>query len=96
MFEVPAAKASKGQDLFRFKIGGKSYSVKKAKHLSIGDAERLANPESATVVIDLFGKQGTAQGTAVRSLEQDQFQALVNAYMDDSKVTLGESGASES
>lgn len=96
MFEVPASKASKGQDQFRFKIGSKSYSVKKAKHLSIGAAESLANPESASVVIDLFGKKGTAQGDAVRSLDQDQFQALVDAYMADSAVTLGESGASTS
>jgi len=96
MFEVPASKASKGQDLFKFKIGGRTYSAKKAKYLSVGQAEALENPASSTVVLDLFGEKGTPAGDAIRALNQEQFEALVDAYMADSKVTLGESEASES
>lgn len=95
-FKVPESKASKGQDRFEFEIEGKSYSIRKAKFLSVGDAERLENPESASVVLDLFGKAGTKAGDAVRGLDQEQFSALVEAWQADSKVTLGESAASAS
>jgi len=96
MFEVPEAKASRAQDTFKFKIAGKAYSIKKAKFLTLGQSETLANPETATDVLDFFGKRGTAQGDAVRTLNQEQFEALVKAYTDDSGVSLGESEASSS
>jgi hypothetical protein len=97
-FEVPASKASIGQDVFKFKIPGRSgeFSVKRAKFLSVGDAEALETPDNASVVLDLFGKKGTKQGDAVRTLDTEQFQALVDAWQADSDVTLGESEASAS
>jgi len=36
-FQVPASKASKGQDRFEFEIDGKSFSVKKAKFVSVNE-----------------------------------------------------------
>lgn len=96
MFEVPESKASKGQDQFAFKIAGKPYSIKKAKYLTIGQAEALETPESSSVVLDVFGKAGTKQGDAVRSLEQEQFKSLVAAWKEDSGVSPGESEASAS
>jgi len=95
-FEVPASKASVGQDKFTFKIDGKQFSIKKAKYLTIGEAEALESPESSTVVLDIFGRRGTKQGDAVRSLDQEQFAALVEAWKLDSGVGVGESGASSS
>lgn len=97
-FEVPESKASKGQDQFPFTIPGHpgKFSIKKAKYLTIGQAEALEAPESASIVLDVFGKAGTKQGDAVRSLDQDQFKALVAAWQADSDVTLGESKASAS
>lgn len=95
-FKVPESKASKGQDKFPFEIGGQSFTIRKAKFLSVGDAEKLENPESVSVVLDLFGKAGTKAGDAVRALDQEQFGALVEAWQADSKVSLGESSASAS
>ena len=95
-FEVPESNASVGQDEFKFKIAGKQYAIKKAKFLTVGEAEALESPESSTVVLDLFGRKGTKQGDAVRSLNQEQFSALVEAWKLDSGVGVGESGASSS
>lgn len=95
-FEVPESKASVDQDQFKFKIAGKQYAIRKAKFLTIGEAEALESPESSTVVLDLFGRKGTKQGDAVRSLDQEQFTALVEAWKLDSGVGVGESGASSS
>lgn len=95
-FEVPESKASIEQDQFKFKIAGKPYAIKKAKFLTIGEAEALESPESSTVVLDIFGRKGTKQGDAVRSLDQEQFSALVEAWKLDSGVGVGESGASSS
>ena len=95
-YEVPESKRSIGQDEFEFKIAGKRYSIKKAKFLTIGEAEALESPESSTVVLDIFGRKGTKQGDAVRSLDQEQFAALVEAWKLDSGVGVGESGASSS
>ena len=97
-FEVPASKASKGQDQFPFTIPGHpgKFTVKKAKYLSVGQAEALESPDSVTVVLELFGKTGTKQGDAVRSLDQEQFEALIEAWQADSEVSLGESKASAS
>lgn len=95
-FTVPESKRSKGQDEFTFEIAGKQYAIKKAKFLTIGEAEALESPESSTVVLDIFGRKGTKQGDAVRSLDQEQFSALVEAWKLDSGVGVGESGASSS
>lgn len=95
-YEVPASRASIGQADFEFKIGGKSYKIRRLKFLSIGQAEALESPDSVSVVLDLFGRAGTKQGDAVRSLDKEQFEALVEAWQADSDVTLGESVASSS
>lgn len=97
-FEVPASKASKGQDRFAFTVPGHpgKFSIKKAKFISVGQAAALETPESANVVLDLFGEAGTKQGDAVRSLDTEQFSALVDAWKADSDITLGESEASAS
>lgn len=96
VFEVPESKRSVEQDVFPFKIGSKTYKIKRAKFLSIGDAETLESPDSATVVLDMFGVKGTPQGDAVRSLDAEQFEALVEAWKQDSGVGVGESEASSS
>jgi hypothetical protein len=94
VYEVPASKASVGQSDFQFTIGGKPYKVRKLKFLTIGQAEALEAPDSVSVVLDLFGKVGTKQGDAVRSLDKEQFEALVEAWQSDSGVSVGESEAS--
>ncbi len=95
MFEVPASKASHKQNVFEFKIAGKTYSVPKTKFLPVGVIEALEAPESSTTVLDVFGKKGTRVGEAVRSLDAEQLEALVAAWQADSDVSLGESEASD-
>ena len=94
MYEVPESKASVDQDVFKFKIAKGTFSIKKAKFLSVGEAEALESPESSTVVLDLFGRKGTKQGDAIRTLDQEQFAALVDAWKQDSGLGMGESPAS--
>lgn len=93
MYEVPASKASKGQDQFEFKIGGKVHKVKKAKFLSAGKIEDLTSGDM-TRILDTFGERGTAIGDAVRSLEIEQLTDLANAWTADSGLSSGESPAS--
>ncbi len=96
MFEVPAAKKSKGQDRFPFTIPGVEgrFSVRKLKFLSVGQREEIADGGSG--MIAFFCGSTAKQAEAVRSLDEDQFNALVTAWQEDSKVTMGESPASSS
>lgn len=93
-YEVPTSQASVDQDKFKFKIGSQTFSIKKAKFLTVGEAEALESPESATDVLDMFGRKGTKQGDAIRSLDQEQFSALVEAWKADSGLDAGKSPAS--
>lgn len=95
VYEVPASKASKGQDQFEFKIAGKVYKVRKAKFLSGGQIEDVTSGELSRIY-DVFGKRGTPIGDAVRSLDIEQTTALANAWMADSGLNSGESEASSS
>ncbi len=96
MFEVPASKASKGQDLFEFSCPGKpgKFSVKKLKFLSVGKRDEIG--DGGRPMLDFFCEGSTKQGEAVRSLDEEQFNALVTAWQDDSGVSLGEPEASSS
>lgn len=95
VYEVPASKASKGQDQFEFKIGTKVHKIKKAKYLPGGSIEDITSGELPRI-FDAFGKRGTPIGDAVRSLEIEQITDLANAWMADSGLNAGESEASSS
>jgi hypothetical protein len=96
MFEVPASKASKGQDRFEFSIPGATgkFSVKKLKFLSVGKRDEIG--DGGRPMLDFFCEGPAKQGEGVRALDEEQFNALVNAWQADSGVTLGESEASAS
>lgn len=94
VYEVPASKASKGQDQFEFSIGGQAFKVKKLKFIPIG--QRAAISDNGGAQVDFFGAAGTKQGDAVRALDEEQYTALVEAWQADSGVTVGESEASSS
>lgn len=96
-FQVPPAKKHAKIDTnFAFKIGAQSFSVPKTKFLSIGDQETIAGGALAETLDTVFGPRGTKVGDAVRELDEDQFEALMDAYNADSDVTPGESGDSSS
>lgn len=86
-FEVPEAKKSTGQDKFAFKIGDLRITVKKAKFMTVGQLEAMEEPG---VAINFFGKKGTPAGDALRALKREQFEALLEAWRDDSEVKPGE------
>lgn len=96
MFEVPAAKRSKGQDRFRFAVPGHEgqFAVRKLKFLSVGEREEIA--DGGPGMIAFFCGSTAKQREAVRSLDEEQFNALVSAWQDDSQVSMGESPASSS
>lgn len=96
MFEVPASKASIDQNKFKFKLSGKQYSLPKFTYLPMSVMETIegASADSISPYLNIFGAKGTPLGDAVRSLDKDQFTALIQAWRDDSQVKPGESGAS--
>lgn len=95
-FQVPASKASIGQNVFEFTIGKDKFKVKRTKFLTVDEAVALGSDDNVVAALALFGAAGTKQGDAVRALDVEQFQALVAAWQADSGVTLGESEASAS
>lgn len=96
MFEVPAKKASRGQDRFKFSIPGTDgqFSVRKLKFLSVGKRDEIGDGGSA--LLGFFCDGNAKQDAAVRELDEAQFNELVKAWQADSGVSLGESEASES
>lgn len=98
-FQVPASKASIGQDKFDFgPETGTEYSVRKAKFLSLDQINELENGAKATRFFageDLDDKGELVVSDAKRSkfihsLELEQFQELTKAWRADSGLTAGE------
>ena len=95
MFEVPASKASKDQDKFPFKIGDQSFKIKRAKFLTIKEQIAIADADTlAERIGHIFGPAGSKINEAVMGLDDDQFNALMDAYNADSEVAPGESQGS--
>lgn len=90
VFAVPASKASRGQDKFEFSIPGTEgkFAVKKMKFVQIGVL--AAVQDDGELALNFFSGATKKQSEAVRTLETEQFQALVEAWRDDSEVTAGE------
>lgn len=96
-YEVPASKRSIKQNQFIFKVPGdrKSYSIPKAKYLTVGQVEKFSvkgEEMDITDILSILG-QGDAHD-AVRELDQEQLMALMEAWQNDSELTVGESSAS--
>lgn len=99
-FVVPKSKASIKQNRFDFQIGSKKFSVPLLKYIDGEKVDQMAEAEgkggiaAIAAAYGLFGDPGTPAGIAVRTLDQEQLEALTNAYMEASGVTVGESSAS--
>lgn len=96
-FQVPESKRSFEQNRFHFDMpDGTSVSMPKAKYLSMGQIESLAGNTGEvqlTDLLELFDEQEVAK--AVRTLDHEQLQALMEAWQADSGLAVGESSASE-
>lgn len=96
-FEVPASKRSIKQNQFQFKVPGdrKTYSIPKAQYLSIGQVAELSQKGGDVQITDLLDILGQGDAhAAVRTLDQEQLVALMEAWQADSGLTTGESSAS--
>lgn len=92
-YEVPASKRSIKQDVFEYAIGGKTYKVVTAKYLNGHQMEAVTSGD-LTGIFNIFGTPGSPEGEAIRTLDQEQLEALIEAWTSDSDLTLGESPAS--
>lgn len=107
VYRIPESKKSIGQNLFEFELPpsvcaeldlaeGSTYSIPKAKFLTAGQIEQLAeNPQELklTEILDLLGRTDEAAG-AIRRLDTEQLMGLMQAWTADSGFDLGESSAS--
>ena len=96
VFEVPSAKRSLKQNVFEFKIAGKTHSVPKFEYLPVGVLETIESTAADAIgpFLDVFGTKDSVVGKAVRGLEKEQLTALIHAWQADSAVTVGESEGS--
>jgi hypothetical protein len=96
-FAVPPSKASHKQNRFEFTLPhrpGESFSIPKLKYLPIRivSAASAEGADPILAMLDAFGDERTAD--AVRDLDAEQLEALVEAWQAASGVTVGESSAS--
>jgi hypothetical protein len=96
-YKVPESKRSIAQNRFEFETpDGATHSIPKAKYLTTGQIETLSTKGqqlTITDLLDLFDNDDAA-GEAVRQLDSEQLQALMEAWQEDSGLTVGESRAS--
>ena len=78
---------------FEFDIEGTVYTVRRIKYLPVDLTLEIANDDSPFASLIAFGPEARA---AIGKLTQDQAQALISAWFEDSGIDLGESVASES
>ena len=93
VYEVPESQRSVEQNLYKFKVAGKTYKMVKAKYL---DGYQLEDMESGETerIYTLFGAPGSAAYKAVKGLDQEQFEGLFDDWLKDSGINVGESAAS--
>lgn len=96
-YEVPASKRSIKQNQFAFKVPGdrKTYHIPSAKYMTIGQVEALSAKGDQVAITDILEILGQGEAReAVRTLDQEQLMALMEAWQDDSGLSVGESSAS--
>lgn len=102
VYSVPKSKRSLKQNRFEFNIPGdkRVHSIPLAKYLSTGQVEEIAKRGDHVGLIDIlaiFDEKDVSKGTpeAVRTLDQEQLEALMQAWQAESGIAVGESSASE-
>lgn len=99
MFVVPKAEGSKKENRFEFKITRKTYSVPFIQYLG-GDATEFLSENGAlmgevALTRKLIAFECPEASEEVRTLSNDQVQALSKAWAEASNATVGESAASD-
>lgn len=94
-FQVPKSKASIRQNRFEFQVeeGGKTYDLPLMKYLPVRVIEAMNDTDrSFGALLSAFGDGEAAE--AVRDLDAEQLNALMEAWEEESGITAGESAAS--
>lgn len=100
-YSVPASKRSLAQNRFEFTLPGEKtkHSIPLAKYLSTGQIEEIAKQDQVGLVeiLGIFDEKDVPKKTrdAVRTLDQEQLEGLMQAWQQESGITVGESSASE-
>lgn len=94
MFQVPKGKKSVKQNLFEFEYDGEKYALPKLKFAGPAAAEHFENGRVASGALAACPDDRTR--AALRAMDHDEFDALTDAWADDSKVSPGESRGSKS
>lgn len=92
MFTVPKSKKSIKQNVFEFCHDGKKYAIPLLKFAPVRAAEEFENNRDVAGILACC--QSDEARDAVRSMDGDQFGALMEAWGEASGVTSGESVAS--
>lgn len=97
-FNVPASAGSKRDNRFTFRHDGKTYSVPKLQYLS-GKTAKLLNELQAPMTSAEINRRVLVSECpdcedAVYSMADDQMEALADAWIEASTVTVGESQGS--
>jgi hypothetical protein len=101
VFAVPASKRSLKQNRYEFTVPGdkKKYSIPLVKFLPAGALESVSEQEDVSIfdILTFFDEAEVTEGTAaaVRTLDQEQINALMADWQKESGVSVGESSASE-
>lgn len=91
-FQVPQSKKSIKQNRFEFQIGDDVFEVPLLKFAPVRAAELLEKGEQVQALLAMLDDE--AARDAVRSLDGEQFGALMDAWSKASGVDAGESAAS--
>lgn len=91
-FQVPTSKKSIQQNRFPFTVDGKTYSIPLLKYAPVEAAEAFENDKPIRALMLAANDQTAAD--AIRSLDGEQFQALMDAWTEASGISPGESQAS--
>lgn len=102
-FQIPEPGGSLPENRFEFEHKGKTFSLPKIEYLPNEATEyleginagSLPDPGFTAFIRTFMTKADPKVAPAIKALTRDQLVALRNAWYEASKVTTGESSASE-
>lgn len=92
-FDVPASKKSIKQNRFEFTLEGETHSIPLLKFAPVEAVENFELNRNVAAILACC--ENEAARNAVRSLDSEQFDALMEAWYKASGISVGESSASE-
>lgn len=92
MFQVPTSKKASKGNRFAFSLGDESFTIPLLTFAPVEAAEHFEAGRNVAGILACCGNE--AARDAVRSLDGEQFGALLSAWQESSGVTPGESEAS--